>query len=458
MMRALVLASLALALASCAPKTEDKAAPATAQAISETAAPSEGKDTSALANIQVVTSPGGVTAWLVTEKFVPTIALQVAWKAGSTAEPAGKEGAAWMLGYMMNEGAGTLDSQAFGTRMEELNMSFGCEVGEDWTGCSMSTLKDTASDAFEMARMAFAETRFDAEPIERARRELNVTLEQEKVDPGTMGMRALNKILMPGHPYARYPTHDTVAKITRDDLINLKNQLMTKDRLIVTVVGDITAEELKPQLDRMFGALPATSTLPHVADVVAPPAPPEPVVVDLPIPQTLVLFSGPGFQRKDPDFYTAYVLNYILGGGGFSSRLMDDIREKRGLTYGIGTGLSVQQHLWRWTGSASTKNASASEVVKLIRADIARLGSEGPTEKEVADAKAYITGAYPLNFDSNAKIASNLMQVREDDLGVNYIANRNDLINAVTMDDLKRVAATYLKGNAFTFVEVGQPK
>jgi zinc protease len=182
------------------------------------------------------------------------------------------------------------------------------------------------------------------------------------------------------------------------------------------------------------------------------------VVKAFPIPQTLVLFSGPGLKRKDPDFYAAYVLNYILGGGGFSSRLMDDIREKRGLTYGIGTGLSVQEHFWRWTGSASTKNESASEVVKLIKEDIGRLGAEGPTEKEVADAKAYLTGAYPLGFDSNTKIAGNLMQVREDDLGVDYIAKRNSLIEGVTLADLKRVAAQYMKPEAYTFVEVGQPK
>jgi zinc protease len=363
-----------------------------------------------------------------------------------------------MLAYMMNEGAGSLDSQAFGTRMEELNMSFGCNVGDDWTGCTLSTLKDKSAEAFDMARLAFSELRFDNEPIERARRELNVTLEQEQADPGTLASRALEGVLMPGHPYARIPTHETVAAIAKPDLVALKNQLMTRDRILVTVVGDITADELKPQLDKIFGALPATSTLPPVADVAAPAASPDPVVKPFPIPQTLVLFSGPGLKRKDPDFYAAYVLNYILGGGGFSSRLMDDIREKRGLTYGIGTGLSVQEHFWRWTGSASTKNESASEVVKLIKEDIGRLGAEGPTEKEVADAKAYLTGAYPLGFDSNTKIAANLMQVREDELGVDYIAKRNSLIEDVTMADLKRVAAQYMKPEAFTFVEVGQPK
>src|SRR5262249_5839397 len=147
---------------------------------------------------------------------------------------------------------------------------------------------------------------------------------------------------------------------------------------------------------------------------------------------------------SDPDFYAAYVLNYILGGGGFSSRLTDDVREKRGLTYGIGTSLELMQHMWTWGGSSSTPNDHASQVVELIKDNIGKLGKEGPTQKELDDAKAYLTGAFPLNFDSNAKIARNLMSFRQDDLGVDYVANRNKLISAVTMEDLKRVAGQYM--------------
>lgn len=443
MMRRWFAVSAALLVLGACGKVEEKAA---------------AKDTSALADIQVVTSPGGVTAWLVSENFVPIVAMEMAWKGGSAIEPPGKDGLGWVLGYMMNEGAGELDTSAYGARMADLNMKFACSVMTDWTGCGMTTLRETMDESFDMVRLAFAEPRFDQEPIDRAKSELSIGLLQAETEPKTLASRAMMKTLAPGHPYARYATPETVATVTKDDISALMKNLMTKDRLIVVVVGDITAEELKPKLDDVFGSLPATSTLPDVADVAPAAAPAEPVVVDLPIPQTLVTFSGPGLRRSDPDFYAAYVLNYILGGGGFASRLVDDIREQKGLTYGIGTDLSIQRHLWRWSGAGSTMNDKAGEVVRLVKEHIGRLGTEGPTEKELEDAKAYLTGAFPLNFDSNAKIARNLIAFRQDDLGVEYVAQRNDLINAVTMDDMKRVAATYMKPENFTFVLVGQPK
>jgi zinc protease len=358
---------------------------------------------------------------------------------------------------MMNEGAGDLDTTAYGTRMEDLNMNFACSVGMDFTRCGLSALTETADESFEMMRLALAEPRFDQEPIDRAKDELSINLMQAETDPKTLAWRKMAETLMPGHPYARHATPETVATVTREDIVALKRGLMTRDRLMVVVVGDITAEELKPKLDEVFGGLPAKSTIADVTDVEAA-APVAPVVVDLPTPQTLVMFDGPGPKRSDPDFYAAYVLNYTLGGGGFSSRLVDDIREQKGLTYGINTSLSVQPHMWRWVGSSSTKNDKAGEVVRLVKEHIARLGKEGPTEKELQDAKAYLTGAFPLNFDSNMKIANVLMGFRQDELGIDYVANRNDLINAVTLEDLKRVAATYMKPEGFTFVLVGQPK
>ena len=185
------------------------------------AEPAAGKDTSALANIEVVTSPGGVTAWLVSESFVPIIAMEMSWRGGAVSEPAGKDGTGWVLGYMMNEGAGDLDTTAYGTRMADLNMEFGCSVGTDFTRCAFSTLKETADESFDMMRLAFDEPRFDQEPIDRAKRELSVNLRQAETDPKTQAWRRMAGTIMPGHPYARYATPETVATVTRDDIIAL---------------------------------------------------------------------------------------------------------------------------------------------------------------------------------------------------------------------------------------------
>jgi zinc protease len=445
-MRRLAAATFALALGGCwtvAPEPVPEAAVAPPQ-------------TSAIDNIEVVTSPGGVTAWLVSESFVPIVAMEMAWQGGAAVEPASKRGAGWVLGYMMNEGAGQMDTSAYGARMEDLNMKFACGVWIDWTSCGMTTLKDTADESFDMVRQAFAAPRFDDEPFERAKRELVAGLKQDETNPRNIAAKAMNTYLIPNHPYARETTPETVARITKPDTQALMKQLMTRDRLLVVVVGDITAEELKPKLDEVFGALPATSELPDVPDAQAKGPAKNPIVKQLPLPQTLVMFSGPGVSRDDPDFYAAYTLNYILGGGGFSSRLTDDIREKRGLTYGIGTGLSVQPHFWRWTGSSSTMNDKTDEVVERIKENIARLGEEGPTAQELRDAKEYLTGSFPLAFDSNAKIAKNLMSFRQDGMGADYVEKRNGYFNAVTLEDLKRVAKQYMKPENFTFVMVGK--
>lgn len=452
-MRALALLT-SISLAACAGRPAVQPAPAAGPAVAEASAePRRG----ALADIEVVTSPGGVTAWLVSEPSIPIIAMEMSWKGGAALEPDEALGASWVLGYMMNEGAGDLDSQAFAARMEDLNMSFGCEVNADWTRCSFSTLSETAEDSFDLVRLALAEPRFDPEPIERAKRELEVSLARAESNPSVLASREMAAFLMPGHPYERVATVEGVRTLDRDDVTALKDRLMTRDSLLVTVVGDIDAATLSPLLDRLFSRLPARPPLAFPADISLPRAPERPIVKDYPSPQTVVLFSGPGLKREDPDFYAAYVLNYILGGGGFSSRLMDDIREKRGLTYGIGSGLSLQRHVARWTGSAQTKNETAHELVGLVRKHLGDLAAAGPTEKELQDAKAYLTGAYPLQFDSNSKIADNLIAVRQDELGEDYVARRNDYINAVTLDDLKRVAARYLDPADFTFVLVGRP-
>jgi zinc protease len=411
------------------------------------------------AEIQQFTTPGGASVWLVSEPSIPILSLQMAWKGGEAADPDGLEGLGDAVAYNMNEGAGDLDSLAFQTRMEELNMSFGCEVSSDWTSCSASMLTDNDEDAMSLIATAFADPRFDEGPFERFRREQQVGLKTRETNPGFLAWRAQSQALYPDHPYARMKTEESVAALTPELAKEQMRKLMVKDRLLVTAVGAVTPEELAPMIDEVIAGLPESSELPETADIVLPELEPaDPIVVDLPQPQTLVQFTGPAMKRDDPDFFTAYVLNYTYGGGGFESRLMQTLRVEQGLTYGIYTGINAGEHIQTWSGSGQTKNESAGDFIKGIKIEMQDFVDNGVTEEELADAKAYLTGSYPLGFDSNAKIAGQMMGVRQDELGIGYFDSRNDMVRAVTLEDVDRVAKEYLDPSSYLFIAVGQPE
>ena len=411
------------------------------------------------AEIQQFTTPGGASVWLVSEPSIPILSLEMAWKGGEASDPEGLEGLTDAVTYHMNEGAGDLDSLAFQTRMEDLNMSFGCQASNDWTSCSASMLTENAGDAMSLIATAFDDPHFDEGPFERFRREQEVGLKTRETNPGYLAWKARSQALYPDHPFARTKSAESIAALTPELAREQMRKLMVKDRLLVTAVGAVTPEELAPMIDEVIAGLPETSELAPTPDIVLPELEPAgPVVVDLPQPQTLVQFTGPGLKRDDPDFFPAYVLNYTLGGGGFSSRLMQTLRVEQGLTYGIYTGLSYGEHLQTWGGGGQTKNESAGQFIRGIKDEMQAFVDDGVTEEELEDAKAYLTGSYPLGFDSNAKIASQMMGVRQDEMGIDYFDRRNDMVNAVTLDDVNRIAKDYLDPDRYLFVAVGQPQ
>ncbi len=410
------------------------------------------------AEIQQFVTPGGVSVWLVSEPSIPILSLEMAWRGGETSDPEGLEGLSDSVVYNMNEGAGDLDSLAFQTRMEELNMSFGCSTGSDWTGCSGSMLTENATDAMDLIATAFAAPRFDEGPFERFQRENLIGIKQRETSANWLARAAMADALFPEHPYARQTSTESISALTPELAREHMRKLMVKDRLLVTAVGAVTPEELAPMIDKAVERLPGSSEIDAVADIALPAAPSEPILVDLPQPQSLVSFSAPGLKRTDPDFFTAYVLNYTVGGGGFESRLMKTLRVEKGLTYGIYTGLSNSDHLNTWSGGGQTKNESAGEFMDGIHAELNQFVADGVTPEELDDAKAYLTGSYALGFDSNAKIADQMMGVRQEELGIDYFDTRNAKINAVTLDDVNRVAKEYLSPDKFTFVIVGEPE
>ncbi len=406
--------------------------------------------------IEKVVSPGGIEAWLVSDDTVPLIAMDFAFAgAGSVQDPEGKEGVASLLSTMLDEGAGELDSDAFQSRLADLNVRLSFDADRDAFQGELTTLAENRDAAFDLLRLALTAPRFDAEPIARMRTQAISQLRRSERDPDSIAGRLWAATAFPGHPYGRPAngTEATVSTLGRDDLVAFHGRAFAKDNLVIGVVGAIDAKTLAPLLDQTFGGLPQTAELTPV-----PPTEPKSgarAEDSFESPQTVIRFGGPGLLRADPDFIPAFVMNHILGGGTFTSWLFEEVREKRGLAYSIYTYLLPYDQAGVFAGGTSTSADKTDEVVGLIETEVARMATTGPSEQELADAKRFLTGSFPLRFDSSGKIASQLVGLQLDGLDIDYIDRRNQLIEAVTLEDIRRVAKRILDGGDLTVVTVG---
>lgn len=411
----------------------------------------------AATEIQRVVSPGGIEAWLVEEHAIPIIGLQVTWAGGSAHDPEGREGLAYLLSATMDEGAGDLSSEAFRERLKDQAIEISFDAGRDDFSGEMKTLSENRDEAFRLLRLAITSPRFDIEPVERMKRDIVAEISRDALRPGDIANRQWFRLAFGDAPYARKHegTTESVARLGPDDLRDLHGKLIARADMKISVVGDIDAPTLATLLDETFGALPERSGLKPIAPVDIGGAAYRGVEFDT--PQTVIRFGFAGLLRDDPDFIPAFILNHILGGGTFSSRLYEEIREKRGLAYNVSTSLRAYDAAGLWLGGTATRAERAGETIAVIRAELERYAAEGPTEAELDDAKTYLTGAYPLRFDTNSKIARQLSGIQRESLGIDYIDKRNAMIEAVTLDDLKRVAARIMKPENLIVVAVGRP-
>ncbi|MDF1706660.1 MAG: pitrilysin family protein [Paracoccaceae bacterium] len=408
--------------------------------------------------IKEVVSPGGITAWLVEDHTIPFTALEVRFRGGASVEPMDKRGATNLMTTLLEEGAGEMDARAFARARDGLAASFRYSVSDDALSVSAQFLTENRDAAVDLLRQSLIQPRFDAEAIERVRAQVLSGLRSDEKNPQSIAARRFDGLIFGDHPYASSldGTIETVSALTRDDLRAAHAATLARDRIYVSAVGDITEAELGTLLDKLLGDLPATgAALPGPADPVFPGGVD---VVDFPTPQSVVLFGQPGVGQEDPDFFAAFILDHILGGGGFESRLMTEVREKRGLTYGIYTYLADRDHAQTWGGSVASANDRVAEAVDVIRAEWTRLQTEGVTAEELENAKTYLTGAYPLRFDGNGTIANIIVGMQMRGLPIDYAATRNDKVNAVTLEDVNRVAREVLDPAALSFVVVGQPE
>ncbi|KIN63183.1 Peptidase, M16 family [Sulfitobacter noctilucicola] len=409
-------------------------------------------------NIQSVTSPGGITAWLVEEPSIPFVALQIRFRGGASLDDPDKRGAINLMTGLLEEGAADMDARAFSRAQEELATTLGFSASRDEISISARFLTENQDASIALLRAALMEPKFEEQAIERVRGQVLSVIQSDLKDPNDIASQTFNQIAFGDHPYAHSinGTLDSVAALTRDDLLAAHKATLARDRIYVGAVGDITPEALGALLDTLLGDLPETGApMPPRADVTIPPGI---TVVDFPTPQSVALFGQKGIAQSDPDFFAALILNQVLGGGSFESRLMNEVREKRGLTYGVYSYLSSRDLAEVYMGSVSSSNDRIAEAIAVIREEWTKAATTGITEQELQDAKTYITGAYPLRFDGNSTIASILVGMQMLGLPIDYIPTRNDKVDAVTLDDIKRVAGELLDPENLHFVVVGQPE
>ncbi|REF67680.1 MULTISPECIES: M16 family metallopeptidase [Paracoccus] len=409
--------------------------------------------------IQEITSPGGIKAWLVEDHSIPFTALSLMFRGGASLDAPGKRGQMSLMTALLEEGAGEMDSVQYAEAVEGLGAQNRFDVGDDALTVNARMLTENRDKAAELLRQALAEPRFDPDAVERVRAQLQAVIRSEATSPNAIASKELARLAWGEHPYATSinGTRESVAALTRDDLVAAKDRILARDRVVVAAAGDITAEELGKLIDAVLGGLPEQGSAP-LPDRARLQLTGGVTVIDWDSPQTVVSFAQPGLPMSDPDYFAAFVADHILGGGGFSSRLMDEIREKRGLTYGVSTGLANGVYGETWQGGMASANGKVAEAVGLIRQEWDRFAKGGVTEKELADAKTYLTGEYALRFDGNGKIAGILAGMQLIGLPADYVNTRNGKIEAVTAADVQRVAQRLLHSDQIRFVLVGRPE
>ncbi len=407
--------------------------------------------------VKEVKSPGGLSAYLAEDHANPIIAISFGFNGGSALDPTAKLGLSGMVTSLLDEGAGDLDSFAFQTVLADRAISLRFSVDHDMIRANLVTTTANAPKALELMHLALTKPRFDAEPVERIRRQIQVEIASREENPNRLARRAMMDAVFPNHPYAREEdgTPQSVAAITADDLRGWVKSRFARDRLLISASGDISAADLGKAMDQLFGDLPKTTGLDTKIPEVTAPAKGQVIRVEKNLPQTITILAENGLKRKDPDWYIAVVNDYILGGGGMGSRLMTEVREKRGLAYTVSSSLAPYDAGALIVSSVGTRADQAGNSLNVIRDEWKKMRDEGPTQEELNDAKEFLTGAWPLRFTTTSSIAEILLSVQKDNLGIDYIDKRNSIIEGITLADAKRVAKRLYNPDALTVVVVG---
>lgn len=399
----------------------------------------------------------GVKAWLVEEHSIPFVTLEIRFKGGATLDRVGKRGSVYFMSALLNEGADDLDASAFAMEMERLAVELDFNVYQDSLSISFKFLTENKNDSINLLKKALTKPRFDQEPIERVRDQVLSILKSNAKDPRKIASKVFFENVFGSHPYGSMKDGNlqSVLSLNRADILNAYHDVFNRNQIFISAVGDITPKELRDLLNEVVEEIPANPV--KITDQVIYKLPGGNTVIDFDTPQSVTIFGHGGIKRTDKDFFSAYVLTHILGGSGFGSRLMTELREKNGLTYGVSAYLASWEKADLILGQFASSNNTVMEAISIVRKEWAALAERGVTADELQDAKTFLTGAYPLRFDGNSRIARILVGMQSQGLPIDYIRTRNAKVNSVTIEDIKRVSTRILKEKNLYFVIVGRP-
>ena len=407
--------------------------------------------------VKQITTPLGLKAWLVEDRATPVVALSFSFAGGSASEPDSQKGVSSLAAILLTDGAGPLDAQAFRQRQEDAAASVSFSASSDRLSGGLRVLSANRDEGFELLRLALTEPRFDQDMVDQRRAQVIGAINQATQRPAAVAQRTLAATVFAGHPYAHDTSglRDSLKALTAADLKARAQSLLIRTGLTITAVGDIDGPELARQLDRTFGSLPQ-GTAPQALPDWMPTSKPRFVTVERAVPQSAILIAMPGIPRDDPDWYSYLVMSNILGGGQ-QSRLFTEVREKRGLAYSVSAGIRPYRKAALLVISSGSANEKVAETLRVIRAELLRLRTEGASEQELADSKTYLSGSLALSLDSSGAISGLMQQLQLDGLPRDHLDRRPALIAAVKLEDVRRVARRVLREEAMTTVVVGKP-
>ncbi|MDA0782060.1 MAG: pitrilysin family protein [Rickettsiales bacterium] len=411
----------------------------------------------AIPKVEEVVSKGGYKAWVIEDDYLPIVSVKITFtKSGVAYDYEGKEGLAYMVSGLLDEGAGGISSLDYRKKLEELATSISFNADKDNFHVSIKTLKENLEESLKLVNLTLTKPDFKPDAVERIRNQILVIIEKQKENPRYVASRKFDETIFVNHPYgkSKFGTPESIKSLKRDDFISFVNNNFTDENIVISVVGDVKKKQVADLLDKYLKIPSASKEIKAFPKIVINDNGER---VDIPkdITQSVVLFGAKGVKRNDEDFYPAYIMNHILGGGGFESRLMDVVREKNGLAYTIYSYLDIYSEAGLFSGYVGTDGTKVNQSIDLIKSEIKKMQEKGVTEQELNDAKDYLINSFPLKMTKNENLAEFLSVMQTENLGIDFLEKRNGYVKDVTTQQIKQVAKRLLDVNKMTFVVVG---